>query len=48
MRIAFFEHDLWLGGLILTKPSQDTGEHQAELIRLEHPQLSHGSHVRIR
>ena len=44
----FFGHDLRPGGLILTKPSQDPGEHQTELIRLEHPQLSHGSHVRIR
>jgi predicted transcriptional regulator len=39
----FFRHDLWPGGLILTKPSQDAGEHQTELIRLERPQFSYGS-----
>ena len=44
----FFGHDLWHGGLVLAKPSQDSGEHQTELIRLEHPQFSYGSHVRIR
>jgi len=33
----FLGHYLYPGGLILTKPSQDTGEHQAELIRLEYP-----------
>ena len=43
-----FGHDLWPGGLILTKPSQDTGEHQTELIRLEHPQFSYGSDLWIR
>ena len=43
-----FGRDLWLGGLILTKPSQDTGEHQAELFRLEHAQFSYRSDARIR
>jgi hypothetical protein len=42
-----FGHDLWLGDLISTKPSQDPGEHQTELIRLEHTQFSYRSHVRI-
>ena len=44
----FFRHYLWLGDSILTEPSQDAGEHQAELIRLEHTQFSYRSHVWVR
>jgi hypothetical protein len=44
----YFGHDLWSGGQILAKPAQDANEHRAELIRLEHTDLSYRSHVRIR
>src|ERR1035438_6024249 len=35
-------------GFGLGQAIADAGEYQAELIRLEHPQFSYGSHVRIR
>jgi len=42
----FFGPGLWLRRL--TKPSQDTGKHEAELIRPEHSQSSDRPHLRIR
>ncbi len=38
---------LWLENGILTEPSQDTSEHQIELIRLQRAELSNRSHVRV-